>query len=118
MDNYRVINEFNQANPPTRKEVCAECPWSRDAVPGHLGPNDAETWCEVAHSDSPVACHMTLTHEGWLSPNVKQCAGVAIFRGNIGKSPRDPRIERWERNVDTVFAWDDEFIAYHEGEGT
>lgn len=102
------------ALPEATAKPCNECPWVRTALPGHLGPNTAEEWAELAHSDSPIACHMTITDESWADPNMRQCAGSAIFRANIWKSPRHPNVARAkERNTEAVFAWDDEFIAHH-----
>lgn len=82
----------------------------------------AEQWCEVAHSDLPIACHTTIKtvddtgHGEWSE--MKQCTGAAIFRANVGKLPRDHRvIAADEPDTELVFAWDDEFIDHHERRG-
>lgn len=109
--------------PDTTPNPCAQCPWRRDALPGHLGPMTAEEWCEVAHSEAPIACHMTIKrtdasgHGEWDDPAMRQCKGAAIFRGNISKEPRHPQICRADADYVTVFGWDNEFIDYHEGRG-
>lgn len=114
-----IIAEMTKQYPPTTPRPCIECPWVRTATPGHLGPSTAEEWCEVAHSDLPVACHLTVRPgQGgkWDDGVVRQCAGAAIFRANISKTPRNPSIARGEPDRKLVFAWDDEFVAHHEGE--
>lgn len=82
----------------------------------------AEQWCDVAHSDLPIACHTTIKtvdetgHGEWSE--MKQCTGAAIFRANVGKLPRDHRvIAADEPDTELVFAWDDEFIDHHERRG-
>lgn len=109
--------------PPATTKACEECPWLRTAMPGHLGPIDAEGWVDVAHSDEPVACHKTIRDVGedgfgsWDHPNIRQCAGLAQFRENICKSPRDPQVAVADaRDTETVFGWGDEFIAHHTGQ--
>lgn len=93
---------------------CAECPFLRSSVPGHIGPYAAHDWPEMCHSEGPIACHMTIKDtNGWKTEGIKQCAGAAIFRGNIMKSPRHPNIARMDSDMVRVFAWDDEFIAHH-----
>lgn len=46
--------------PPATVKPCRECPWTRDSAAGWLGPLDAEERLMAAHSDVPIACHMTL----------------------------------------------------------
>lgn len=105
--------------PDVTVRPCNECPWLRTARPGHLGPNTAKEWAEMAHGESPVACHETITHADQDWRELRQCAGMAIFRANIFKTPRHPKVARAkEPDTDRVFAWDDEFIAHHEGGST
>ena len=49
----------------------------------------------------------------WDDPAIRQCAGAAIFRGNICKTPRNPQIERRDADYELVFSWDNEFIEHH-----
>lgn len=102
--------------PEATVRPCNECPWRRDSRPGHLGPYSAQEWANAAHGESPIACHETIKHEDQDWSELRQCAGMAIFRANIFKSPRHPKVARAKRDEETVFSWDDEFIAHHEGE--
>lgn len=98
---------------PTAKP-CRECPWKRDSVRGHLGPNSAEEWLEIAHSDSPIACHMTVKSDDQDWAELRQCGGSAIFRANVCKTPRHPNVAvADEPDTQLVFAWDDEFVEHH-----
>lgn len=111
------IEEMLDNLPEATKVPCLECPWLRKAVPGHLGPLKAEQWCEMAHGEGPVACHMTVQSDDQPWSEVRQCAGMAIFRANIFKSPKHPKVAlAEERDTTSVFSWDDEFIKHHTGE--
>jgi hypothetical protein len=109
--------------PPVTKVACNECPWRREAAPGHLGPYGPEKWVDIAHSEAAIACHKTITvvnedGEGdWEDPQIRQCFGAAQFRKNVFKSPRDPEVAATDsRDLDAFFAWGNEFIAHHQGE--
>lgn len=98
---------------PTAKP-CAECPWRREAVRGYLGPHTAEEWVEIAHSDSPIACHMTIKHNDQDWAELRQCGGSTIFRANICKTPRHPNVAvADETDTEQIFSWDGEFIDHH-----
>jgi hypothetical protein len=120
-DNVRSL--LDRLPEPT-KVPCPECPWLRVSAPGWLGPYTADEWLTLAHSDSPIACHTTITEtneegEGdWSHPQMRQCQGAAIFRANVFKSPRHPSIARAERDTEMVFTWNDEFRAHHNREGS
>jgi hypothetical protein len=86
------------------KTPCSDCPFRRDSMPGWLGGNTPEYFMQMANSDFPYSCHTK------IGP---QCAGMAVFRSNICKSPRDPDILVLPKNKVAVFAWHDEFIAHH-----
>lgn len=109
--------------PGALPKPCDECPWRRNALSGHLGPETSEKWCDIAHGEGPVACHKTIKRvndEGygeWDDPAIKQCAGLAIFRANICKSPRNPEIVVYPADHETVFSWDNEFIEHHDVAG-
>jgi len=105
--------------PPARKHACHECPWRRAALPGWLGPHDAETWVAIAQSDLPIACHSTINptvpeDEAWDDPDILQCAGSAIFRSNICKSSRVPDVARMPADRESVFARPNEFMEHHQ----
>ena len=85
---------------------CADCPWSRNALPGWLGGPTVDGWLAFAHSDDVILCH-TL-----IGP---QCAGVAIYRANVAKLPRDPDVLRLPADRERVFASPNEFRNHHEG---
>lgn len=103
--------------PEATKVPCPACPWLRTAAAGWLGPYTADEWLRLAHSDSPIACHTTITVSGqWDTPGLKQCAGAAIFRANVLKSPRYPKVARAEQNTDKVFGTDAQFRAHHNRE--
>lgn len=75
----------------------------------------AEEWFAAAHSDMAIACHLTITDEDWDDQGMRQCAGVAIYRSNVHKSPRDPEVLTLPTDLDTVFGFG-EFVAYHNRE--
>jgi hypothetical protein len=99
--------------PDVMIKPCPECPWRRIAAKGWLGPYTAEEWNTLALSDTAIACHLTIEEDdNWDSHNVRQCAGVAIFRSNIGKLPRDPQVLTLPADRDTVFGYG-EFVDHH-----
>lgn len=101
---------------PTNKP-CRECPWRRESAQGWLGPHTPEAWLEIAHGESPIACHMTVKSNDQDWSELRQCGGSAIFRANICKSPRHPNVAvADEQDTTTVFAWDNEFLAHHKRE--
>lgn len=107
--------------PAVQPNPCNECPWRRISLPGWLGPFTAEEWNEMAHSDAAVACHTTIHDavdgEGdWDDPRLRQCAGIATFRTNICKSPRDPEVATLPRDTENVFGYG-EFVAHHTRRG-
>ena len=103
--------------PEAAKTPCNQCPWRRDARPGHLGPHDAETWALAAHGESAIACHVTIkpgrSEAEWDDPGLKQCRGAAIFRANVFKLPRNPQIVTGPADHDRVFSSNEEFITHH-----
>jgi hypothetical protein len=74
-------------------------------MPGWLGSeHNAEEWIQVAHSDSTAECHTKAPH---------RCAGLAIYRANVGKQVRDPREMRLPKDREAVFASPFEFTEHH-----
>lgn len=86
------------------KKPCSDCPWARTALNGWLGSNTAEEWLHFAHGEAEVECH-ALTGV--------QCAGVAIYRANVCKVPRDPDQLRLPADRTAVFANPREFLEHH-----
>lgn len=100
--------------PPPTSKPCSECPWRRAAWAGWLGPYTAERWVEIAHSDAPVACHKTIRESGsW--DGAFQCRGLASFRANVCKMPRDEAVETGPVDHSAVFSTGSEFMAHHDG---
>ncbi len=95
-----------EAEPATRQHTkpCSDCPWARTALNGWLGGYTVEDWLAAARSDMMIDCHTVST---------AQCAGAAIFRGNIGKLPRDRRVFRLPANRVLVFSSPAEFTEHH-----
>lgn len=102
----RKLISTDEAKPTKRqhKKPCSDCPFRRDALAGWLGGQTPEHFMRLAMSDSPEPCHAT------IGP---QCAGIAIFRANICKVPRDPEVLQLPRDKEAVFAWPNEFIEHH-----
>ncbi len=103
----RVLVSSNEATSAKGQHTapCGDCPWRRDALPGWLGTLTAAEWVKVAHGDDAIACH---TKAG------AQCAGAAIYRRNVVKSPRDPEALRLPANRETVFGTPIEFTTHHQ----
>lgn len=98
--------------PPATDRPCKGCPWRRRSAPGWLGPFDADEWLAIVHSDEPIACHETIqVSDSW--EGALQCAGSAIFRDNVCKSPRDPAVAVGPVNKRLVFASSKEFKEHH-----
>jgi len=86
------------------KKPCSDCPWARASLNGWLGGLSIEDWLARAKSDENVECH---------TAGNQQCAGLAIFRRHICKSPRDPAVLRLEADREKVFANPQEFSDHH-----
>lgn len=100
---------------PTAKP-CRECPWRRESAAGWLGP---EEWVELAHSETPIACHLTVSEDGdWEQDGIRQCAGAAQYRKNVCMLPRNSEIAvADEPDRERVFGTPREFLAHHTREG-
>lgn len=84
---------------------CSDCPWTRTSVPGWLGPETTDSFLQIAHGDNKYPCHVHCN---------QQCAGMAIYRQNVCKSPRDPTALRLPADEKTVFGTPSEFRSHHE----
>lgn len=87
------------------KTPCSDCPWARESLPGWLGGATADDWVQRAHGEDLVECHTLLG---------AQCAGLAIYRKNVCKTPRFPDTLVLPADRETVFATPAEFKAHHE----
>jgi hypothetical protein len=83
---------------------CSDCPFRRDSIPGWLGGHSPEEFVSMAHGESDYPCHVL---------SGAQCAGMAVYRANVGKRPRSKRILQLARNVIAVFARPKEFLTHH-----
>ena len=84
---------------------CSDCPWARASLPGWLGTMTPDEWIAHAHGEGTAECHALLGAE---------CAGLAIYRANVCKSPRDPDAFRLPADRDAVFASPVQFKLHHE----
>jgi hypothetical protein len=89
---------------------CSDCPFRRDSIPGWLGQLTVDNWVELAHSEGSADCHTTKQKggKGWA------CAGLAIYRANVAKAPRDPKAMRLKPDTKLVFSFG-EFKKHHSG---
>ena len=103
------------------KAPCNECPFKRTSIPGYLGGGAhqlANDYLILAHSDANVACH---TSPGFSSGNeetMRPCAGLAMYRNNVCKIPRDAEAAKACKDVGKsapeIFAHPPEFLAHHD----
>lgn len=83
---------------------CSDCPLARTALPGWLGDGTVDEWIQMLHGETHIDCHTM------IGP---QCAGAAIYRANVCKTPRDRRLLRLRPDTATVFATPLEFKEHH-----
>lgn len=100
------ITSIEEAKPTTKqhKKPCHDCPWRRKAVKGWLGGVTVNDWLLDAHGEAKIDCHTK------LGP---QCAGAAIYRANVLKSPRDKTLLVLPEDKENVFASSKEFDDHH-----
>lgn len=104
------------------KVPCKECAFSRAVEPGCLGGSEPEVY--IGQSFAPFAipchCHCDFSDPDWKSKagpgETPQCAGVAIFRANIGAKGVLPKALTYlDVNNDLVFSDPVQFLAHHKG---
>jgi hypothetical protein len=86
------------------KTPCGDCPFTKAALNGWLGGTSIEEWIEILRSDRKIPCHAI---------RGPQCAGAAILRANICKSPRDKTVLALPADRETVFGSLQEFEKHH-----
>lgn len=88
---------------------CSDCPWSRGSLSGLPGDIAPEEWLHIARGESSAECHVLKSQEGqpWA------CAGLAIFRANICKRPRDRGVLRLSADRNAVFSRNSEFLEHY-----
>lgn len=101
---------------------CNDCPWRKVSLPGWLGPMPAADWIRLASSDEPIACHTTIdadeNGEGdWSNPRMRQCAGAARYRRNMGKLVRNETDASnfVEADREAIFTSPVQFMEHHGG---
>lgn len=104
MKRQLIASDEATERPCQHEKPCSDCPWSREALNGWLGGRPSEDWLRDAHGDGQVPCHVIAN---------QQCAGLAIYRANVGKLPRDPDSLRLPSDREAVFANPGEFSAHH-----
>lgn len=86
------------------KSPCSDCPFARKSLAGWLGSFSPSRWLWIIHGEGRVDCHTRVP---------MQCAGAAIFRGNVCKSPHDPERLVLPQDTVRVFSNDQEFLNHH-----
>lgn len=86
------------------KKPCSDCSWARASLKGWTGDVPPEGWIEDVHGEARIECHTKLG---------AQCAGAAIYRSNVLKSPRDKSLLILPANKLLVFARPQEFLDHH-----
>jgi len=99
-----ISSDEAQVGKVQHRQPCSDCPFARVALPGWLGSVSAEEWIQLAHGEGTAECHAILEQD---------CAGLAIYRANVCKSPRDPNALRLPPDTVKVFARPQEFLDHH-----
>lgn len=68
-----------------------------------------------AHGEFFLPCHMKYKDGNKHNIGNPQCAGAAIYRANVFKSPKSVMLLVLPADTEKVFASPAEFIAYHKG---
>lgn len=90
--------------PKQHTTPCKDCPWRKVSMKGWLGSKHTpEEWTQAAHGESRIECHI---HKA-------QCAGAAIYRANVCKAPRDPKMLVLKPDRTAVFSSPRDFITHH-----
>ena len=87
------------------KAPCSDCPWRRKSLAGWLGSATREEWIGDAHGEARIECHTLIG---------AQCAGAAIYRTNVCKTPKYPELLVLPADKVKVFATPMEFLEHHD----
>jgi hypothetical protein len=109
------------AEPKQHDKPCSDCPFARTALRGWM-PSPPMEWVMMAHGEGRIECHTLLppASEGSRrGPGERkragyECAGAAIYRSNVCKSPRDKTLLVLPQDKKLVFVSPKEFLAHHE----
>jgi hypothetical protein len=98
---------------------CSECSFRRDIEPGFLGGSPPEVYIGQSVGPFKVPCHKACDFDdpNWREKSMydtTQCAGMAIYRTNVGVADRMPAdLHKLPADRNTVFATHAEFLAHH-----
>lgn len=108
MAKQMITGDQAQVTKQQHTSPCSDCPFRRDSIPGWLGRMSVDEWVELAHGEGQADCHTKkqVNGDGWA------CAGLAIYRANVAKAPRDPEIMRLPADREKVFSFG-EFRKHH-----
>ncbi len=90
------------------KSPCSDCPWRQNSLKGWLNGELPDAWLADVHGEQRIDCHVL------IGP---QCAGAAIYRGNICKHPRQKDLLVLPPDRVKVFGSPMEFKKHHETTG-
>lgn len=97
---------------------CKECAFLRTIKPGELGGSAPQVYIGQAQGPFLVPCHKACDFDDpeWRekSFDTPQCAGMAVFRANIGVADQMPdMLSKLPADKVNVFADEAEFLAHH-----
>ena len=97
--------------------VCKACPWSRKCWPGALGGSPPGVYVGQVGGPFWLPCHESNNYAGKASDvnAVRECAGAATFRANIGRKVLPSGLLLLPADKDVCFATLAEFYAHHAG---
>ena len=107
-------------------KVCPQCPFRRKSAPGYLGAMSYDPINFLApyyHGDQRMACHMKVDWDkqvmrhGRTPEDAPLCRGLIIFLKNSVKLPLNEEVcaamQTVEKDTETIFNWQHEFVAHH-----
>lgn len=100
------------------EKPCSECPFNRQATPGHLGGSEPEEYIGQVNGPFWLPCHSTHDYTQLaerLDENKPQCAGGAIFRSHINRVTPKRHLLVLPADHERVFSTFAEFLAHHKG---
>ncbi len=111
MSKCRRLITSDEATETKRQHVkpCSDCPFLRDSLPGWLGGGPPDEWVANAHGECRMDCHTRVGLDG----RAWQCAGVAVYRANVGKRTRFPAFIMELPKAPEVFSSSAQFLAHH-----
>lgn len=101
---------------------CADCAFRRDSTPGNLGGSPATKYIGQSVGPFIAPCHLTypkdidLDKVEWREKSLQmpQCAGMAVFRANLGVDILLPdAVHKLPQDHVAVFSTHAEFLAHH-----